>query len=311
MPSVSDASVGHVGIGWRHAHYAELLERSPPLDFLEVHSENFFAEGGAALAVLDRGRAQYPISLHGVGLSLGSAAGLDDWHLDQLACLVRRVDPVRVSDHASFARGQFRGTTVHAADLLPIPFSIEALDVLCANVNRVQDRLQRVFMVENLSAYLRWNATGDERVWAETEFLATLARRTGCQLLVDVNNIYVNALNAQLREGVTLDPVQSCRDWIDAIPADVVGEIHLAGHCHVSDAQGAIVIDDHGSRVCDAVWDLYRHAIARFGAVPTLIEWDTDVPALDVLLEEAKRARTHCAEVLSVPVLSTATGVAP
>jgi len=311
MPPVSDASVDHVGVGWRHAHYAELLERSPPLDFLEVHSENFFAEGGAALAVLDRGRAQYPISLHGVGLSLGSAAGLDDWHLDQLARLVRRVDPVRVSDHASFARGRFRGSTVHAADLLPIPFGTESLDVLCANVSRVQDRLQRVFMVENLSAYLRWNATGDERVWVETEFLATLARRTGCQLLVDVNNIYVNALNAQLREGVTLVPVQSCRDWIDAIPADVVGEIHLAGHCLVSDAQGAIVIDDHGSRVGDAVWDLYRHAIARFGSVPTLIEWDTDVPALDVLLDEAKRTRTHCAEVLRVPVLSTGTGVAP
>ena len=311
MPPVSDASVGHVGVGWRHAHYAELLERSPPLDFLEVHSENFFADGGATLAVLDRGRAQYPISLHGVGLALGSAAGLDAWHLDQLARLVARVDPVRVSDHASFARGQFRGTTVHAADLLPIPFSTEALDVLCANVSRVQDRLQRVFMVENLSAYLRWNAMGDERVWAETEFLATLARRTGCQLLVDVNNIYVNALNAQLREGVTLDPVQSCRSWIDAIPAGVVGEIHLAGHCHVSDEHGDIVIDDHGSRVCDAVWDLYRHAVKRFGMVPTLIEWDTDVPALDVLLDEGERARAHCAEVFRVPVLSVATGVAP
>jgi uncharacterized protein (UPF0276 family) len=311
MPHLSDASVGHVGIGWRHAHYAELLERSPPLDFVEVHSENFFAEGGAALAVLDQGRARYPISLHGVGLSLGSAAGLDDWHLDQLVCLVQRVDPVRVSDHASFARGTFQGMTVHAADLLPIPFSTEALDVLCANVSRVQDRLQRVFMVENLSAYLRWNAMGDERVWAETEFLTTLAQRTGCQLLVDVNNIYVNALNAQLREGATLDPVQSCRSWIDSIPANVVGEIHLAGHCHVSDEHGEIVIDDHGSRVCDPVWELYRHAVGRFGAVPTLIEWDTDVPALDVLLDEAKRARAHCAEVLRVPVVSAATGVAP
>ena len=294
MISSALGNVGHVGIGWRHAHYAEVLERRPELAFLEVHSENFFAEGGAALAVLERGRAQYPISLHGVGLSLGSAAGLDDWHLDQLARLAQRVDPVRVSDHASFARGTFEGSTVHAADLLPIPFSTEALDVLCANVSRVQDRLQRVFMVENLSAYLRWNAVGIERVWAETEFLATLARRTGCQLLLDVNNIYVNALNAQLREGVALAPVQSCRDWIDAIPADVVGEIHLAGHCHVSDAQGDIVIDDHGSRVCDAVWDLYRHAVRRFGAVPTLIEWDTDVPALDVLLDEARRARSHC-----------------
>ena len=308
MRSVSDATAGHVGVGWRHAHYAELLERSPTLDFLEVHSENFFADGGAALGVLERGRAQYPVSLHGVGLSLGSAVGLDNWHLDQLARLVQRVDPVRVSDHASFARGRFKGATVHAADLLPIPFSTEALGVLCANVGRVQDRLQRVFMVENLSAYLRWNPMDGERVWSETEFLSTLARRTGCQLLVDVNNIYVNALNAQLRDGVALDPVQSCRDWIDAIPADVVGEIHLAGHCHVRDAHGDIVIDDHGSRVCDAVWDLYRHAIGRFGNVPTLIEWDTDVPSLDVLLDEARRARTHCTEVLHLSTLSTSPG---
>jgi uncharacterized protein (UPF0276 family) len=297
--------VGNVGIGWRHPHYGELLERQRWLDFLEVHSENFFAQGGAALAVLERGRAHYPISLHGVGLSLGSAAGLDDWHLDQLACLVRRIDPIRVSDHASFARGAFHGAIVHAADLLPLPFTSESLDVLCANVNRVQDRLQRVFMVENLSAYLRWNVVGDERVWAETDFLTVLSRRTGCRLLVDVNNIYVNALNAQVREGLADDPVQSCRDWLDAIDPDTVGEIHLAGHCHVRDAHGEIVIDDHGSRVCDAVWGLYRHAIGRFGAVPTLIEWDTDVPQLDVLLDESARARQYCADILGHGPLPT------
>jgi hypothetical protein len=231
-----------------------------------------------------------------VGLSLGSAVGLDTWHLDQLARLVQRIDPVRVSDHACFARGRFQGAPVHAADLLPIPFTTESLDLLCTHVQQVQDRLQQPFMVENLSAYLRWNACDGERVWAETEFLTTLARRTGCQLLVDVNNIYVNALNAVTRYGESTDPLQSCRDWLDAIPAAVVGEIHLAGHCHVSDAHGDIVIDDHGSRVCAAVWDLYRHAVARFGAVPTLIEWDTDVPALDVLLDEAARARTHAQE---------------
>lgn len=295
-PVDNAGTVDSIGIGWRHPHYGELLERQPALAFLEVHSENFFAPGGAALAVLEQGRSHYPISLHGVGLSLGSAAGLDSWHLDQLARLVQRMEPVRVSDHACFARGTFLGQTVHAADLLPIPFTTESLDLLCTHVNQVQDRLQRVFMVENLSAYLRWNASDAERVWTETEFLTTLARRTGCQLLVDVNNIYVNALNAQTRFGETADAVQSCRDWLDAIPAEVVGEMHLAGHCHVSDAHGDIVIDDHGSRVCDAVWELYRHATARFGAVPTLIEWDTDVPALDVLLDEAARARTHAQE---------------
>lgn len=287
------ADAGTVGIGWRHPHYAELLESQPALAFLEVHSENFFAPGGAALAVLEAGRSHYPISLHGVGLSLGSAVGLDVWHLDQLARLVQRIDPIRVSDHASFARGVFQGNVVHAADLLPIPFTNEALDVLCAHVQQVQDRLKRVFMVENLSAYLRWNVPETERVWKETEFLTTLARRTGCQLLVDVNNIYVNALNANKRFDEQTDPLHSCRDWLDAIPVDVVGELHLAGHCQVSDAHGDIVIDDHGSRVCDAVWALYRHAIGRFGGVPTLIEWDTDVPALDVLLDEAERARAH------------------
>jgi uncharacterized protein (UPF0276 family) len=197
--------------------------------------------------------------------------------------------------------GGSRAQLVHAADLLPIPFSTEALGVLCANVGRVQDRLQAPYSWWKTS---RPTCTGipltASALWIETEFLTTLARRTGCQLLVDVNNIYVNALNAQLRDGVALDPVQSCRDWIDAIPADVVGEIHLAGHCHVSDAHGDIVIDDHGSRVCDAVWDLYRHAIGRFGNVPTLIEWDTDVPSLDVLLDEAWRARTHCTDVLQL-----------
>jgi len=286
-----------IGIGWRHPHYGELLQRRPELDFLEVHSENFFADGGAALAVLEQGRAQYPVSLHGVGLSLGSAVGLDDWHLDQLERLVRRVDPVRVSDHAAFARGTFAGSTVHAADLLPLPFSDEALDVLCANVGRVQDRLGRPLLVENLSAYVRWKPSDAD--WSEPAFLAELARRSGCQLLVDVNNIYVNAQNAQIREGVTGDPLQHCRDWLDALPTNVVGEFHLAGHCHVNDAHGAIVIDDHGSRVSEPVWALYRHAVARFGPVPTLIEWDTDVPALDVLLDEAARARTHADAVLA------------
>jgi uncharacterized protein (UPF0276 family) len=279
-----------VGIGWRHAHYDEVLERQPALAFLEVHSENFFGCGGAPLAVLAQAREIYPVSLHGVGLSLGSAAGLDLWHLDQLARLVQRMQPVRVSDHASFARGHAGGRAVHAADLLPIPFSHEALDVLCANVQRVQDRLQRRFMVENLSSYLSFDTPPEETALEEAEFLTLLARRTGCQLLVDVNNIYVNALNARIN-GLSGDPVQHCLKWLDAVnPADV-GEIHLAGHCHVKDAGGEIVIDDHGSRVCPEVWQIYQHAVTRFGPVPTLIEWDTDVPALDVLLDEAARAR--------------------
>jgi uncharacterized protein (UPF0276 family) len=280
-----------VGLGWRHAHYAEMLERKPRLDFLEVHSENYFGSGGAALAVLEQGRADYPISLHGVGLSLGSTVGLDPWHLNQLANLVQRIDPVRVSDHASFARAPFGAGMVHASDLLPLPFSDAALGVLSANIQQVQDRLKRPILVENLSAYLAFQMPEGERPWDEAAFLSEMARRTGCQLLVDVNNIYVNALNAQ-KAGCTDDPVQVCRNWLQAIAPAAVGEIHLAGHTHVNDDHGDIVIDDHGSLVCDAVWSLYRHALQCFGPVPTLIEWDTAIPALDVLLDEAQRART-------------------
>ena len=292
------SAVPNVGIGWRQPHYAQVIASRPELEFLEVHSENFFASGGASLAVLEQGRSLYPISLHGVGLSLGSVIGLDDWHLDQLGRLVRHIDPVRVSDHAAFARGQFQCSAVHAGDLLPMPFSSEALAVLAGNVERVQDRLNRVLLVENLSSYLTWLQTPDEPIWSEPAFLAELCRRTGCQLLLDVNNVYVNALNAELN-GQLNDPVQSALDWLNAIPLGIVGEIHLAGHCHVRDLHGDIVIDDHGSKVCDAVWTLYRHAIARFGCVPTLLEWDTDIPALSVLLDEAQRARCVCASLAS------------
>lgn len=282
----------NIGIGWRHPHYQELLERQsqpdfPTLDFLEVHSENFFGAGGAALSMLREARVHYPISLHGVGLALGSAVGLDDRHLDQLTALVAHIDPIRVSDHACFARAKVNQKYIHAADLLPIPFSCEALDMMCSNVQRVQDRLKRSIAVENLSAYV--TCSGSEM--PETAFLNALAQRTGCQLLIDVNNIYVNALNSQISaqiNGLISDPLAQCMGWIDAIHPVLVAEIHLAGHMDCGD----IVIDDHGSLVKPPVWTLYQHAIQRFGNTPTLIEWDTDIPALDVLLAEAAIARS-------------------
>ena len=277
------AHAAPVGIGWRHPHYGRLLEQLPPLDFIEVHSENFFAEGGAALAVLKQGRAHYPVSLHGVGLALGSAVGIDAWHLDQLARLVELIEPIRVSDHACFARGQVSGQTVHAADLLPIPFNAAALDVMCANVQRVQDRLKRQLLVENLSAYVSFESSDQ----TETVFLNALTQRTGCGLLIDVNNIYVNALNEQLA-GRCPNPLDACFKWIDAIAPVSVGELHLAGHINTGD----MVVDDHGSRVCNAVWQIYRHAQTRFGNAPALIEWDTDIPPLSVLLEEAATAKS-------------------
>jgi uncharacterized protein (UPF0276 family) len=271
------------GIGWRHPHYGELLESLPDVDFIEVHSENFFAEGGAALAVLSQAREHYPVSLHGVGLALGSVCGIDAWHLDQLARLVARIEPVRVSDHACFARGASAGRELHAADLLPLAFNNAALDVICANVQRVQDRLKRPLLVENLSAYLHFNSSDRE----ETTFLRELVARTGCGLLVDVNNIYVNALNARLA-GSEADPLAACLGWLEQIPPGCVGEFHLAGHHDGGD----IVIDDHGSRVCADVWQIYRRAQQRFGSVPALVEWDTDIPPLEVLLEEAAHARS-------------------
>jgi uncharacterized protein (UPF0276 family) len=269
---------GPVGIGLRHAHYGELLETRPAVGFVEVHSENFFAEGGAARAVLAEARALYPVSLHGVGLSLGAAAGLDPWHLDRLAALVAATEPVRVSDHASFARAPRRdgGPVLHANDLLPVAFTDASLAIMVSNVSQVQDRLRRPLLVENLSAYVTWSDPDMD----EPAFFNALARRTGCGLLLDVNNLVVNALN----DG--LEPVRAACDWIDRLDPGPVGEIHLAGYCDLGD----IVIDDHGSRVHDPVWDVYRHAVRRFGQVPTLIEWDTDVPPLPVLLDEAAKA---------------------
>jgi hypothetical protein len=266
-----------VGIGWRQPHYAELLETPPPLDFIEVHSENFFADGGAALAVLHQARAHYPVSLHGVGLALGSAAGLDPWHLDRLARLVDRIEPLRVSDHASFARAALNGDVVHANDLLPIAFTEESLAIMSANVAQVQERLRRTILVENLSAYVSFEG----EAMSEPEFFARLCGRTGCGMLLDVNNLMVNALNAGAP-----DPLQACRAFVDALPAGIVGEVHVAGYSQTRD----IVIDDHGSRVRPEVWALCTHALRRLGPLPVLIEWDTAVPALGTLLDEAARA---------------------
>lgn len=276
MPAQAPAAP--VGIGWRQPHYEALLERRPDLGFIEVHSENFFADGGATLALLDAGREAYPVSLHGVGLALGSAAGLDDWHLDRLARLAERVQPDWVSDHACFARV---GSGLHAADLLPIPFTDESLALMLRHVDQVQQRLGRRLLVENISAYVGW--AGD--TLAEPEFFNELTRRSGCGLLLDVNNLVVNARNAGLAPDAA---AQEAVRWIGAIRPGSVGEVHLAGHCERADG---LVIDDHGSRVRDEVWAVYAHTLRRLGPLPTLIEWDTAVPELDVLLAEAGRAR--------------------
>ena len=308
----------NTGIGLRQPHGAALFAAPPPLAFVEVHAENYFAAGGAAAALLQAARCHWPVSLHGVGLALGSAAGIDADHLDHLAALVQRIAPVRISDHACFARAPRRdgGPVVHGNDLLPIAYTPASLDILVANVQRVQDRLQRPILVENLSAYLHWA----DDVLAEPEFFNALTRRSGCGLLLDVNNLVVNALNlsalnlsALNRSALNLRPLDPMKPgaptpqrdetaavaaacaWIDAIVPHSVGEIHLAGY-HDS---GDLVIDDHGSRVHAPVWRVFRHAAQRLGPRPTLIEWDTGLPALAVLLDEAALADAVWADAAS------------
>ena len=295
MPALSAA-----GIGLRPPHAAALFAAPPPLGFVEVHSENYFADGGAALAMLRQARALYPVSLHGVGLGLGSAAGLDAWHLDRLERLVRAIEPVRVSDHACFARTArpSRGADPasvalqHANDLLPIAFTEASLALLVTNVTRVQERLRRPLLLENLSSYV----TFSDDVMGEPEFFAALCQRSGCGMLLDVNNLMVNALNqpGDSRHVTPEQALAACLAYVDALPPGIVGELHVAGYADAradADPAGAtLVIDDHGSRVRDAVWTVCGHALRRFGTLPVLVEWDTDLPDLAVLLGEADRA---------------------
>jgi uncharacterized protein (UPF0276 family) len=260
--------ISGTGIGLRQPHYREVFERLPPLAFLEVHSENFFLDGGASMHALERARAAYPISLHGVGLSLGSADRLADEHLAKLKRLVDRVEPALVSEHLCW--GGVGG--VHFNDLLPLPHTGETLALLVDRVDRVQSTLKRRILLENLSAYVEFRDSD----MTETAFLAELARRTGCGLLLDLNNLYVNAVN------FGFDPLERLAELEGAS----IGQVHLAGHAVVDDC----LIDTHGSVVCDPVWALYEEACRRFGPKPTLIEWDTDLPALDVLLSQASQA---------------------
>ena len=258
-----------VGIGLRAPHYHELRTRKPNIGWLEAHTENYLGDGGYDLHVLTRLRERYPISLHGVGLGLGSVRGFSPEHLQRIAALVKRIDPCLVSEHLCWGAVADRSLN----DLLPLPLTEQALALMCERVARMQDALQRRVLVENISTYLRF---ADDSL-DEAAFLNELAARTGCGILLDINNLYVNQRN----HGTD---AAAC---IDAIESRHVGEIHLAGHLVTELA----VIDHHGDRVNDAVWDLYCRALRRFGDVPTLIEWDTDVPELDVLLDEAARAQ--------------------
>ena len=259
------------GIGLRSPHLAEIGRERPATGFLEIHAENYLA-GSPALQAVERLRADYAFSIHAVGLSLGSVDGLDAAHLARVAALVKRLEPAFVSDHLSWSTGGGR----YFNDLLPLPYTEEALEVVVGNVGRLQDAMGRQVSIENPSCYLGFA----QSTLSEPAFLSELVRRSGCGLLLDPNNIVVTAHNLRL------DP----RDWLTGLPSAAITEYHLAGHA-TNDADGEpILIDDHGSRVSDGVWALFAEVVKRFGARPTLIEWDTDIPPLGVLLEEAARA---------------------
>ena len=258
-----------VGIGLKAQHYRDVLDTRPALGFFEVHTENYMGAGGAPHRYLEAIREIYPLSFHGVGLSLGSAEGISQDHLAQTRALIERYQPGLVSEHLSFS-------VVDATflnDLIPLPMTSETLKIVSENVSRSQDVLGRKILVENPSSYLQYSASSIP----EAEFLAELSQRTGCGLLLDVNNVHVSALNHGF------DPIA----YLDTIPAHRVGEVHLAGH-HVSDYNGeTVLIDDHGAPIVKAVWDLYAYALARTGPVPSLIERDTNIPPLTDLLSEA------------------------
>ncbi len=263
------------GLGLRKEHHADFLSAAQPVDFLEVISENFMACGGRALQTLDAVRERYPLAMHGVSMSLGSPDGLDPDYMAELKQLARRIDPLWVSDHLCWTRVD--GFSTH--DLLPLPYTEEALAVCAANIERAQDLLERPLLIENPSSYV----TFAESTMSEWQFLAELAQTTGCYLLLDVNNIFVSGINHGF------DP----QDFLVGIPVDRVRQIHLAGH---SAGPEGMLIDTHDAPVCAEVWQVYRAAVARFGPCATMIERDDSIPALPDLLEELAIARDFAAQ---------------
>jgi uncharacterized protein (UPF0276 family) len=271
-------NLGH-GVGLRSEHFGRVLEAPTSVDWFEVISENFMVKGGRPLHVLDRVRRDYPVVLHGVSLSIGSSDPLDKRYLEALAALIKRVEPAWVSDHLCWT-----GVGGHNAhDLLPLPYTEEALLHTVERVSAVQDFLGRQIALENVSTYLSFAGS----TMSEWEFLAQLAERADCGILLDVNNIYVSAANHDF------DPAT----YLAAIPKDRVWQIHLAGHAD----KGTHLLDTHSRPVCDSVWSLYRQALERFGELASLVEWDEDIPAWDILEAECERAKRECRDFFAAP----------
>jgi uncharacterized protein (UPF0276 family) len=269
MPKLPLAS----GLGFKPEHFRDIMTGPRAVGFFEIHAENYMGDGGAAHAMLEALRADHALSIHGVGLSIGGAQGLDDTHLARLRKLLERYQPESFSEHLAWSS--------HGAawlnDLLPLPYTQETLVTVCAHVARVQDVLGRRMLLENPATYV----TFAESTWSETDFLTEITRRTGCGLLLDVNNVFVSATNHRF------DP----RSYLAAFPLGAVGEIHLAGHATEDLPSGPLLIDTHGAPVADPVWALYAEVLARTGPLATLVEWDNDVPEFPVLLAEAARAQ--------------------
>ena len=258
------------GIGLRQQHWQDMCDTRPAVGFLEIHAENFLGDIGRSEC--ENLRRDYPFSLHAVGLSLASADGIDTKHLDRVAELAVWLQPLFISDHLCWSSlgGKYFN------DLMPFPFTEESLQIVGDNILKAQERFERPLLIENISAYLQFR----DSAIPEAEFMAALIRYTGCGILCDVNNAYVNQIN----HGV------DALTWMRALPAEAVREIHLAGH-HVNKVEGGeILIDDHGSRVIEPVWNLYTESVKLFPHAVTLIEWDTNIPALEVLVDEAQKA---------------------
>lgn len=260
------------GIGAKPVHYSDLLAQTGRVGWIEVHAENFMGAGGPAHRWLTRLRETYPLSVHGVGLSLGSPGGLDEVHLQRLAKLVERYQPELVSEHLSFSSA----AGIYMNDLCPVPLNDQTLGIFSEHVDQMQEALGRRVLIENPSTYL----VPYETTWSEPEFLNELARRTGCGLLLDINNVYVSAHNHDF------DP----HDYLQKVNLRAVGEIHLAGHAIDRRSDATLLVDDHGDHVCDDVWHFYEATMERSGPLPTLIEWDTRVPSFEILADEAAKA---------------------
>jgi hypothetical protein len=283
MPASRKAKDGPIppraGVGLKPEHYREILEATPDIGWFEIHAENYMGEGGPPHHYLSAIRELYPLSLHGVGLSIGGSGPLDREHLTRLKALIDRYRPSLFSEHLAWSSHD----GVYLNDLLPLPYAEETLDRVCAHVDEVQEALGRRMLLENPSTYVAFAGPA----MSEVAFLCEVARRTGCGLLLDINNVFVQSINHGF------DPAS----FIDVFPVEHVGEIHLGGHAMDSDDDGSpLLIDDHGRQVADPVWELYAYALARTGPRPTLIEWDNDVPAWEVLFAEARRADRVIAE---------------